>query len=181
MIDKLRSIWKHWVWGNDFRSVHLHVGDADKPLISGILLERKKDELSIKAPLKATNELEELSSFGADAIPTVLVLTGKGIITKRIPRTVGGEDEQIKQQLAEYGNTAIVHSVSLQQHWLYISILRSEVLDAWLTRLSTLNVLPVHVELGIPAIWEAVRFSSGSGTARTGEYQVEFDENGMIS
>ncbi|MBI1286288.1 MAG: hypothetical protein GC178_01805 [Flavobacteriales bacterium] len=182
MLDRVRSKWNRWVWGTRFQAVHLHLLEGEQVSVTGLVLERKKDEIIISDSFPTGNSLEELKRFVQKDVPTALVITGKGVISKRLPRTKGGEQEQVKQMLAEYGSTPVFHAVSIQENWIHISVLRSEVLQDLLQELEEQSINPVQIQVGVPAIWDVLRFTeSADAEVYTGIYRVGYDALGVAS
>ncbi len=178
MIARFTTIWHRWVWGDKALGLHVHIGEGDHYTIHQLVFENKKQQLQVVEASDVLSSLDQLPPV-TDNPPVMLVVTGKGVVTKRIPRTIGGEDEQVGQQLAEFGNNQVAYAVSIQPDWIYVSVLRNEVMQGWLTRFKDagFNVVALHV--GAPIVWEALRFLDNEGTVHTGDHEATFTSNGL--
>ncbi len=178
MLEALKDIWTRLVWGEKFTSIHVHLLDNEEAQFSAITIERKADDLSILDQLSTLSSIDGLKDFADDMIPLAIVITGKGVISKRLPRNVGGEEAQIREYLREYGNTEVTHTVTLNENWLYINIMRSDLVNTWLTKFQKAGVHPVRIELGPSTGWEILQFLDGR-EVETGQYKFEFDGHGL--
>jgi len=178
MFARLTSIWYRWVWGDKAVGLHVHIGEGDRYTVHQLVVENRKQQLQVIEASDVLTTIDRLQSV-ADNPPVMLVVTGKGVVTKRIPRTVGGEDEQVRQQLAEFGNNQVAHAVSIQPEWIYVSVLRNDVMQGWLARLKEAGFNIVAMNVGVPVVWESIRFLDDEGTVQTGDHEVTFNANGL--
>ena len=178
MLEALKDKWTRLVWGEKFTSIHIHLLDNEKAEFTAVTIERKGDELTVLNEMTSSNSVDELSEFVDEYIPLVVLLTGKGIISKRLPRNRGGEGAQVKECISEYGNTEVIHSVTFNENWLYVNMMRSDLTDTWLRRLEQVGLSPIRIELGPSTAWEILRFLEARevGTSR---YRFEFDTQGF--
>lgn len=181
MTARLTSQWHRWVWGRKVMGLHVHLTDNDAPHVSRMIADNGPKGLEILNAGSDGLSLEDLGSREDGPLPIVTVITGKGVLTKRIPRTVGGEDEQVRQQLAEYVNTRVVHSVAVQGDHLHISILREETAADMLGRLRSAGMEVVALQIGVPVIHDALRLITNATEVTTGHHRIAFDTNGIIS
>lgn len=181
MWERLKDIWTQLVWGDRFMAVHVHISDAGAYTITALTVTRKKEEIEITAQIGPDPSLHVLKDVSAMDIPTTVILTGKGIISKRIPRNVGSEEVQISEQLAAYGNTNVSHTVTENDNWLYVHVIRTDLLNTWLSRLEEAVIYPLHLCLGASSIWEVLPYLSDTTEVSTGHYRYVFDDHGLDS
>src|SRR5690606_27917005 len=106
--------------------------DSKTHELDWVLTEYGKDGLEIGLSMSPFSEISELGQVAELGVPVVLSITGKGVVTKRLARTVGAEDEQARQFVSEYGNTEVCHTLSVQGSWCHVSILRKDIVEEWL-------------------------------------------------
>lgn len=181
MWERLKDIWTQLVWGGRFMAVHVHLTDTEAYTVTALTVTRKKEDIEITAQVSPDPSLHVLKDVSAKDIPTTVIFTGKGIISKRIPRNVGGEEAQITEQLAAYGNTKVSHTVTTNDNWLYVHVIRTDLLNTWLSRLEEAGIHPLHLCLGASSIWEVLPYLSDTTEVSTGNYRYEFDTHGLGS
>lgn len=167
------------MWGDRFAGIHLHVMEDRKFILNLVVIERDGDDFSVVDSALSKESLDDAKRIVEQGIPVSLVITGKGVIYKRIARNEGGESQQIRDTVEEYGNSGVAHSVTYNEHWLHLNLMRTEEVDFWKGEVEKAGIIPVWLDLGAASGWNILQHLNEVGSVRTGLFEYTFEETGL--
>ena len=169
----LKKIKKYIVTPKKITGVEVVLNKDGQYCFNTVLLQKKKDQLSIISTRTNIRAFEELYKTLDQKIPLALNFTGKGIFHKKINSTYNSTEEALKEVLPDSRLDDFAYQLYNQENIDWLCISRKDVLETLTNELVKRKFQIISISLGIAPIYSLLPFLSDAAEIILPQYIIK--------